>query len=65
MPKRFFDPRIGKAAHAKVHKKYLDFRIQVLRYARRKDFIIEKQYSLQESHYWQKLSTLIMIVLDH
>ena len=31
MPKRFFDPRIGKAAHAKVHKKYLVFIIQVLR----------------------------------
>ena len=64
MPKRFFDQRIGKAAHAKVHKNYLDFRIQVLRYAFRKEFIMGKQYPLQESHYWQK-STLIMIVLDH
>ena len=65
MPKRFFDPRIGKAAHAKVHKNYLDFRIQVLRYARQKKvFITEKQYTLQESHYWQRLSSLSINSLD-
>ena len=52
----YFEPVI------KVHSLILE---QIKNGSDRRDFIIEEQPTLEESHYWLKLITPIMIVLHN